>query len=87
MSNLDIVTQILFKKYSDDYPWLNYTDLNKMIVKFADDPLYEIDIGTVTVDKVRNIHKQIFPLIQKIEQVKAIRTLQYQEPEQPVVKK
>ena len=87
MSNLDIVTQILFKKYSDDYPWLNYTDLNKMIVKFADDPLYEIDIGIVTVDKVRNIHKQIFPLIQKIEQVKAIRTLQYQEPEQPVVKK
>ena len=87
MNNLDIVTQILFKKYSDEYDWLNYNDLNKMIGKFADDPLYEIGVGNLNVHKVRNIHKQIFPVIQKIEQVKAIRKLDVQNNEKPVIKK
>ena len=87
MNNLDLITQILFKKYGDEYEWLTYNDLNKMISKFADDPLYEMDIGTVTVAKVRNIHKQIFPVIQRIKQVKALRSLDFEREKKPIMKK
>ena len=29
MSNLELLSQVLFKKYEDQFQWLNYSDLKK----------------------------------------------------------
>ena len=35
MNNLDLCTQVLFKKYANEFPWLNYVDLNRIISKIC----------------------------------------------------
>ena len=37
MNNIDICSQILYKKYSDKVNWLTYNDLNRIIKKFCND--------------------------------------------------
>lgn len=75
MNNLDLCSQILFKKYGDDFPWLNYVDLNQIVIKFAKDPIFNIEYGELNVNKVQQIHQKIFPIIEKIQQVKCLRAL------------
>lgn len=73
MNNLELLSQVLFKKYEDQFQWLNYTDLKQIIKKFAKDPLFETsDLNIRTVHKV---HNKIYPLIEKIQQVKSLRVL------------
>tara|TARA_B100000902_G_scaffold176408_1_gene170072 strand:- start:22389 stop:23264 length:876 start_codon:yes stop_codon:yes gene_type:complete len=81
MSNLDLCAQILFKKYGDEFPWLNYTDLTKIIQKFANDPIYQINNGELSVEKVKIIHSKVYPVIEKIERIKCFRNLDNEENE------
>ena len=86
MSNLDLCAQILFKKYGDEFPWLNYTDLTKIIQKFANDPIYQINNGELSVEKVKIIHSKVYPVIEKIERIKSFRNLDDEENEKSVEK-
>jgi len=73
MSNLELLSQILFKKYEDQFKWLNYTDLKQIIKKFAKDPLFED--SKLDTKRVCKVHNKIYPLIEKIQQVKSMRNL------------
>ncbi len=73
MSNLELLSQVLFKKYEDQFQWLNYTDLKQIIKKFAKDPLFEN--SKLDIKKVCKVHNKIYPLIEKIQQVKSLRNL------------
>ena len=73
MSNLELLSQVLFKKYEDQFEWLNYTDLKQIIKKFAKDPLFEN--SKLDIKKVCKVHNKIYPLIEKIQQVKSLRNL------------
>tara|TARA_B100002052_G_C15874539_1_gene596329 strand:+ start:937 stop:1773 length:837 start_codon:yes stop_codon:yes gene_type:complete len=73
MSNLELLSQVLFKKYEDQFQWLNYSDLKQIIKKFAKDPLFEN--SKLDIKKVCKVHNKIYPLIEKIQQVKSLRNL------------
>lgn len=73
MNNLELLSQVLFKKYEDQFQWLNYTDLKQIIKKFAKDPLFEN--SKLDIKKVCKVHNKIYPLIEKIQQVKSLRNL------------
>tara|TARA_B100000902_G_scaffold151701_1_gene148250 strand:- start:350 stop:1246 length:897 start_codon:yes stop_codon:yes gene_type:complete len=72
---IDLITQILYKKYIDEYPWLTFKDLNLMISKFCKDPISDFNSAQIDVYTVREYHTKVYPLIEKINQVKAIRNL------------
>ncbi len=75
MKKIDLITQILYQKYIDEYPWLTFKDLNLMISKFCKDPIDEFNSTEIDVSTVRVFHNKVYPLIEKIHQVKAIRNL------------
>ena len=66
---IDLITQILYKKYIDEYPWLTFKDLNLMISKFCKDPISDFNSAQIDVYTVREYHTKVYPLIEKINQV------------------
>ena len=67
MNNLDLCTQVLFKKYANEFPWLNYVDLNRIIAKFADDPIHTIDNhNELTVHTVKEFIQKCFQSYKKL---------------------
>tara|TARA_Y100000389_G_scaffold204989_1_gene261695 strand:- start:10750 stop:11598 length:849 start_codon:yes stop_codon:yes gene_type:complete len=75
--NLNLCTQILFKKYEADYPWLTFNNLQRLIMKFNKDPLFDIFEGDLDVHIVKEVHTKVFPVIQNINNVKSLRALDY----------
>lgn len=89
MENVDLCTQVLFKKYSTQHPWLAYNDLRRIVEKFSKDPINDNFNGQMSAELVRNIHNRVYPVIEKIHLVKSVRNLKVEanveqtvEPEQ-----
>lgn len=79
MNNLDLISQVLFKKYDDQFQWLNYTDLKQIIKKFSKDPLVSNNDKKINIKTVYKVHNKIYPIIEKIQQVKSLRVLDTDE--------
>lgn len=79
MDNLELCTQVLFKKYSEDHPWLTYNDLRKIVEKFSKDPLSNNFQGSMNAAFVKSIHGKVYPVVEKIQQVKTIRLLNVED--------
>tara|TARA_Y100000389_G_scaffold205145_2_gene264078 strand:+ start:8333 stop:9214 length:882 start_codon:yes stop_codon:yes gene_type:complete len=80
MKQNEIITQILFRKYSNEYSWLTYSDLSKLVHKFCTNPITYTDKDKhIDINTVLKYHAQIFPFIQKIHRVKSMRSLDEQK--------
>ena len=93
MENLDLCSQVLFKKYSVQHPWLAYNDLKRIVDRFSKDPIYDNFNGQMSAELVRTIHNKVYPVIEKIHLVKSVRNLKVEanvetensEPEKPKI--
>ena len=79
--NTDLCAKILYIKYGDNYPWLSFKDLKRIILKFNSDPLNDIEKKDINANTIKNIHSKIIPIIEKIQQVKSIRVFEENAPE------
>ena len=77
--NTDLCAKVLYQKYSDTYPWLSFKDLRRIIDKFNSDPINDIEKKIISVKTIRVVHSKIFPIIEKIQQVKSFRALDENE--------
>jgi len=70
-----VITQILYKKYSNIFRWLLFNDLYRLIK--ATNGKLKVSIGNTDVNAkfVRDIHKRIFPMLEKIDNVKCLRSV------------
>ena len=75
MENIDLCSQVLFKKYTTEHPLLSYADLRRIVEKFCKDPIYNNFEGSMTTEMVRTIHTKVYPVIEKIHLVKSVRSL------------
>ena len=76
---IDLITQILYKKYNNEFPWLSYKDLTLMVVKFCKDPIDLYSNDSIDVNTVKKYHSKVYPIIEKIQQVKLLRNFEDSE--------
>ena len=70
-----VVTQILYKKYSNLFGWLLFNDLYRLIK--ATNVKLKLSMENTDLDAklVKDIHKRIFPMLEKIDSVKCLRSV------------
>lgn len=67
-----VITQVLFKKYQPEYNWLLYNDLSRIIDTYT--IKYKIK-KSVNAKCIYDISEKIHPLLQKIDEVKTLRSI------------
>ena len=70
-----VVTQILYKKYSNLFGWLLFNDLYRLIKATNVKLKLSIENTDVNAKLVKDIHKRIFPMLEKIDNVKCLRSV------------
>lgn len=70
-----VVTQILYKKYSNLFGWLLFNDLYRLIKATNVKLKLSMENTDLNAKLVKDIHKRIFPMLEKIDSVKCLRSV------------
>lgn len=72
MDNTDILTQISFKKFGNEFDWLTFPDLKRIVLKYNDDVIDD-DEAHIDVHSVRIILDKVHRVLLKINDIKLHR--------------
>lgn len=73
MDKCEIITQVLFQKYGDEFKWLKFPDLHKIIETRFGTELNDNDIPDI--HSIRIISDKIYRILIKINDIKSVRKI------------
>ena len=71
----ELITQILYRKYSNIFKWLLYNDLSRLIKAMNIRFKISMEHSNVDLLSVKATHKRVFPILERIDQVKCLRSV------------